>query len=142
MSVSVPIEIIEEPPKEQLIKKGDIVELTVAATSDRLYPVSYKWIFKNKTYEGPNAPPHVQYDALTLKAYINTTDLTDEEMREIKGLYRREVFHQIQTRVVDVMVTLENEPVGKMFSAILDGSGMFLGTSGVDVAALTLFLLM
>ena len=46
----VPIEIIAQPKLEQIVDQGDIVNLTVIATSDALCPPSYKWIFRNKTY--------------------------------------------------------------------------------------------
>ena len=109
----MPIDIIVEPPAEQEIEKGDIVNLTVLATSDALYPVSYEWIFKNKTYEGPHAPPNVTYDPVTKMAYINTTNLSEKDLLNIEGLYRRFVFNQIQSRTVDVVVTLKKKPPGE-----------------------------
>ena len=114
--VPVPIEIVARPAEDQSVRQGDIVNLTVVATSDNLYPVTYKWYFKNKTYEANQAPPHVIYDFETKLAYINTTDLTDEEMREIRGVYRRQVYHKFQSMDVYVEVTLKDEPVGKLGS--------------------------
>ena len=112
----MPIEIVTQPAEEQSVRQGDIVNLTVVATSDNLYPVTYKWYFKNETYEANQAPPHVIYDFETKLAYINTTDLTDEEMREIRGVYRRQVYHKFQSKDVYVEVTLKDEPVGKLGS--------------------------
>ena len=69
------------------------MNLTVVATSDDLYPLSYMWIFKNKTYEANEAPPFVIYNNTTRLAYINTADLTDEQMREIIGVYHLSLIH-------------------------------------------------
>ena len=102
--VPVPIRITTRPKKVQAVRKGEKVDLTVVAVSDRLFPVSYRWIFKKKVYELDQAPPHVFYDVTTRLAYINTTDLTAKEMISIRGVYRREVFHRIQKVVVNVEV--------------------------------------
>ena len=102
--VPVPIRITTMPKKVQAVRKGEKVDLTVVAVSDRLFPVSYRWIFKKKVYELDQAPPHVFYDVTTRLAYINTTDLTAKEMISIRGVYRREVFHRIQKVVVNVEV--------------------------------------
>lgn len=109
----MPIRILTQPQAVQSVERGDVVDLTVVATSDRLYPLSYKWIFKNKTYELDQAPPHVFYDVNSKVAYINTSGLSDQEMRSITGLYRREVFHQFQMEVVNVEVKLKGDPDGK-----------------------------
>lgn len=109
----MPLTIVTQPAAKQSVRRGDIVNLTVVATSDDLYPLSYMWIFKNKTYSANEAPPFVIYDSTTKLAYINTTDLTDEEMQEIKGVYRRELYHKYERKFVEVEVTLKDEPVGK-----------------------------
>ena len=93
----------------QAVGRGDTVNLTVAAVSDRLFPVSYRWIFKEKTYEGDQAPPHVLYNISSGFAYINTTNFTDEEMVSLRGVYRREVFHRVQKVVVNVEVRVGSE---------------------------------
>ena len=38
----MPIEIVARPAEDQSVRQGDIVNLTVVATSDNLYPVTYK----------------------------------------------------------------------------------------------------
>ncbi|KAK7091134.1 neuroglian-like [Littorina saxatilis] len=111
LNVILPIEFVAKPVPEQTIERGDIVNLTVVATADKLYPISYKWHFNNKTYEGVSAPPHVIYDVITNLAYINTSDLTDEQMRDIRGVYRRQVYHEFETVFVNVEVKLKDEPV-------------------------------
>ena len=100
----MPIRITTRPKSVQAVGRGDTVNLTVVAVSDRLFPVSYRWILRSKLYEGDQAPPHVFYDVITRMAYINTTDLTAKEMISIRGVYRREVFHRIQKVVVNVDV--------------------------------------
>ena len=111
--VPVPIRVITKPKTVQLVQKGDTVNLTVVAVSDRLFTLSYKWIFNSKVYELDRTPPHVFYDVSSKLAYINTTGLTDEEMQSIKGVYRREVFHRIQKLVVNVEVRLMNDKGGR-----------------------------
>ena len=105
--VPVPIRITTEPQIVQTVDRGDTVNLTVVAVSDRLFPVSYRWILRSRLYEGDQAPPHVFYNVSTGLAYINTSILTDEEMLSIKGVYRREVFHQLQKVVVNVDVRIK-----------------------------------
>ena len=112
--VPVPIEILTRPAEAQSVEKGDVVNLTVVATSDSLYPLTYKWTYKNKTYEVDQAPPLVLYDTVTRLAYINTTDLSDQQMRDIKGVYRREIYHEFESMFVDVEVSLKDEPVRKL----------------------------
>ena len=116
----MPIRITTRPKSVQAVGRGDTVNLTVAAVSDRLFPVSYRWIFK-KLYKGDQAPPHVFYNVSSGLAYINTTKLTDEEMLSIEGVYRREVFHQLQKLVVNVDVRIKKNDGGT------EGSG---GTKG------------
>ena len=111
--IPVPIQIVTQPKAVQVVERGDVVDLTLVATSDRLYPLSYRWIFHNHTYELDQAPPHVFYDFTSKMAYINTTHLTDEQMRSIRGVYRREVYHQFQMEVVDVEVRLKGDPDSK-----------------------------
>ena len=108
--VPVPIRVITKPKTVQLVQKGDMVNLTVVAVSDRLFTLSYKWIFNSKVYELDRTPPHVFYDVSSKLAYINTTGLTDEEMQSIKGVYRREVFHRIQKLIVNVEVRIRTAP--------------------------------
>ncbi|KAK7091115.1 contactin-4-like isoform X2 [Littorina saxatilis] len=107
LTIFLPIRIAAKPPAKQTIEKGDIVNLTVVATADKLYPVAYKWHFNDITYEGVSAPPHVIYDINTKQAYINTSDLTDQQMRDIRGVYRREVYCELETVFVDVDVKLK-----------------------------------
>ena len=109
LCVPVPIQITTRPKSVQAVDRGDTVNLTVAAVSDRLFPVSYRWIFKKKIYEGDQAPPHVLYNVSSGLAYINTTNFTDEEMVSLRGVYRREVFHRVQKVVVNVEVRVGPE---------------------------------
>ena len=113
MCVPVPIQIIVRPKPQQIVEQGDIIDLTVVATSDPLYQLSYKWIFKDTTYEVDQTPPLVSYDVTTKLTFINTTGFTDGEMQRIKGVYRREIYHQFQTEVVDIEVKVKGEPDGK-----------------------------
>ena len=107
--VPVPIRITTRPKKVQAVRKGEKVDLTVVAVSDRLFPVSYRWILRSKLYEGDQAPPHVLYNVSSGLAYINTTNFTDEEMVSLRGVYRREVFHRVQKVVVNVEVRVGPE---------------------------------
>ena len=109
----MPLTIVTQPAAKQSVRRGDIVNLTVVATSDVLYPLSYMWIFKNKTYEANEAPPFVIYNNTTRLAYINTADLTDEQMREIIGVYHRQIYSKYERKFVEVEVTLKDEPAGK-----------------------------
>ncbi|KAK7091136.1 neural cell adhesion molecule L1-like [Littorina saxatilis] len=112
LNVILPIQIITRPAAKQSIdKKGDIVDLTVVATSDNLYPLAYTWYFNNVTYDSLHAPPHVIYDVNTNLAYINTSDLTDQQMRDIRGVYRRQVYHEFETVFVDMEVDLLDDPL-------------------------------
>ena len=120
--VPVPIRITTMPKKVQAVRKGEKVDLTVVAVSDRLFPVSYRWIFKEKIYEGGQAPPHVFYNVSTGLAYINTTKLTDEEMLSIEGVYRCEVFHQLQKLVVNVDVRIKKNDGGTEGGGGTEGS--------------------
>ena len=120
--VPVPIRITTRPKSVQTVRKGDTVNLTVAAVSDRLFPVSYRWIFKKKIYEGGQAPPHVLYNVSSGLAYINTTKLTDKEMLSIEGVYRGEVFHQLQKLVVNVDVRIKKNEGGTEGGGGTEGS--------------------
>ncbi|XP_070208211.1 neuroglian-like [Littorina saxatilis] len=111
LNVILPIVITTKPPAVQTIEKGDIVNLTVVATADKLYPVAYKWQFNDITYERVSAPPHVIYDVNANLAYINTSDLTDQQMRDIRGVYRCEIYDEFETVLVDVKVRLKGDPV-------------------------------
>ncbi|XP_025089098.1 neurofascin-like [Pomacea canaliculata] len=109
VNVVVPISIGFKPDEIQRVKKEDVVDLTVVATTDPLYEseMRYYWIFKNVLYEGSNAPPNVTYDAVSKRAYINTSVLTDEELTKIEGIYRRVITTPVETKHVDVEVVLE-----------------------------------
>ncbi|KAK7474892.1 hypothetical protein BaRGS_00033847 [Batillaria attramentaria] len=115
LNVILPITVTVQPDDlDQVVSKGDIVNLTVVATSDVLTPIKYRWIFKNVTYESNEAPPYVTYDPVTQLAFINTSVLTDEEYAEIDGVYRREIYHQYQSVFVNIQVSREEAPpVGK-----------------------------
>nr|KAG5690508.1 hypothetical protein BaRGS_008935 [Batillaria attramentaria] len=111
LNVILAITVTVQPDDlDQVVSKGDIVNLTVVATSDVLTPIKYRWIFKNVTYESNEAPPHVTYDPVTQLAFINTSVLTDEEYAEIDGVYRREIYHQYQSVFVDIQVSREEAP--------------------------------
>ncbi|XP_025089093.1 contactin-5-like [Pomacea canaliculata] len=135
VNVVVPISISVKPNEIQRVKKEDVVELTVVATTDPLYEseMRYSWIFKNVTYEGSNAPPNVTYDAVSKRAYINTSVLTDEELKKIVGIYRRVITTPVETKHIDVEVKLEakkTEPVvneaGFDFWLIILAVGIFI----------------
>ena len=100
------IEITRRPAAEQTVEAGDIVDLTVLATSDPQFPVNYRWEFKNRTYEDTAAPPNVTYDIDTGLAYINTSGMNNAQMQRIAGLYRRVLYHAYQQKVVDVEVSV------------------------------------
>ncbi|XP_025090626.1 neural cell adhesion molecule L1-like protein [Pomacea canaliculata] len=106
INVIKPIEIKVRPAAQQSVMKGDKVDLTVVATTDPLYApdMTYSWIFNNVNYTGDKAPPYVTYDIVNKLAYINTSELTDEEFKSIGGLYRRAISHPVQTVYVDVTV--------------------------------------
>ncbi|PVD32185.1 hypothetical protein C0Q70_07614 [Pomacea canaliculata] len=113
VNVIKPIEIKVRPAAEQSVNKGEEVDLTVVASTDPLYApeMTYSWIFKNVTYTGDKVPPHVSYDSVNNRAYINTSGLTDEEFKSIGGLYRRVISHPVETVYVDVSVETEHVPV-------------------------------
>ncbi|KAK7474902.1 hypothetical protein BaRGS_00033857 [Batillaria attramentaria] len=111
LNVILPITVTVQPDDlVQVVSKGDIVNLTVVATSDVLTPTKYRWVFKNVTYESNEAPPYVTYDPVTQLAFINTSMLTEEEFAEIDGVYGREIYHQYQSVFVDVEVSREEAP--------------------------------
>ena len=62
---------------------------------------------------GNNAPPHVTYNPDTMLAYINVTELDEDEAPEIMGLYTRRIYNQEQELKVFVNVIGEGGPVGK-----------------------------
>ncbi|XP_025090634.1 hemicentin-1-like isoform X1 [Pomacea canaliculata] len=113
VNVITPIELKVKPSAEQSVNKGDVVDLTVEASTDPLYApnMTYSWIFKNVTYTGDKAPPYVTYDLVNKRAYINTSGLTDEEFKSIGGIYRRVISHPVETVYVDVSVETEHVPV-------------------------------
>lgn len=63
------------------------------------------------SYTGDQAPPFVTYDHNTKLAFIETRDLTDEEMKQISGLYMREIINGPQKKMVTVEVVLKDSPV-------------------------------
>ncbi|XP_025090633.1 neurofascin-like [Pomacea canaliculata] len=113
VNVIKPIEIKVRPLAQQSVNKGDEVDLTVVASTDPLFApeMTYSWIFKNVTYTDDRVPPHVSYDSVNNRAYINTSGLTDEEFKSIGGLYRRVISHPVETVYVDVSVEAEHVPV-------------------------------
>ncbi|PVD32181.1 hypothetical protein C0Q70_07610 [Pomacea canaliculata] len=107
------VNVIMRPLAQQSVNKGDEVDLTVVASTDPLFApeMTYSWIFKNVTYTDDRVPPHVSYDSVNNRAYINTSGLTDEEFKSIGGLYRRVISHPVETVYVDVSVEAEHVPV-------------------------------
>lgn len=111
LNVLYGISIIQQPSLDQVITKGDIVNLTVLATTDPLMTLSYKWVFNNVTYGLGESPPNVDFDSSTMAAKINTSNLTDAQYAQIGGVYRRVIFHLYETKYVDITVTLEDETI-------------------------------
>ncbi|XP_041361601.1 contactin-5-like [Gigantopelta aegis] len=110
LNVVLPITINERPPEKQEILKGDVVQLTVRASTEEGVDLQYQWFFNNTKYD-INPPDHVTYDPLTLEAFINTSVLTDEQYRKINGTYIREVFYDFDRINVTTEVILKELPV-------------------------------
>ncbi|GFO37479.1 neural cell adhesion molecule l1 [Plakobranchus ocellatus] len=106
LNVILPITVTNDPKLHQEIKKGDIVNLTVTATTDPSETLAYKWEFNNETY--PVKPPHVTYNPKTYDAYINTSLLTQEEYETIGGVYYRILSHANDQKVVAMEVILKD----------------------------------
>ncbi|XP_050397458.2 neuronal-glial cell adhesion molecule isoform X2 [Patella vulgata] len=102
LDVIEPIEIIKHPEGTQVIKKGDMVDLTFIAESDPAWTLYDKWYFNDEAY--PNRPPFVTYNETANTAYINTESLTDEEYGKIFGVYTREIFHQHERKNISTLV--------------------------------------
>ncbi|GFO37484.1 neural cell adhesion molecule l1 [Plakobranchus ocellatus] len=105
----LPITVTNDPKLRQEIKKGDIVNLTVTATTDPSETLAYKWEFNNDTY--PVKPPHVTYNPKTYDAYINTSLLTQEEYETIGGVYYRILSHANDQKIVAMEVILKDKPI-------------------------------
>ncbi|RUS87763.1 hypothetical protein EGW08_004509, partial [Elysia chlorotica] len=109
LNVILPITITNDPLLEQKIKKGDMVNLTVTASTDPSTTLSYSWMFKNTSY--PDKPPFVKYFPDTKIAYINTSLLTQDEYETIGGVYTRILGNSIQNKMVEMEVILTDGPI-------------------------------
>ncbi|XP_076437955.1 neurofascin-like [Babylonia areolata] len=109
LNVILPIEILTQPSPRQVVSKGDLVNLTVVATTDPLLTLNYEWLFKGQNYSQKQSPPFVTYNMESKLAYINTSTLKDDQMANISGVYRRRIFHAFQEVFVDVEVVLASE---------------------------------
>ncbi|XP_046350934.1 neuroglian-like [Haliotis rufescens] len=110
LNVIEPIVILSEPQLKQEITKGDIVNLTVTGKTDPGFVLRYRWRFGNNTYE-MSPPPHVIYNETSKSAYINTTDLSDEEYDKINGTYYRDLYHAFDSSTVAIEVIVTELPV-------------------------------
>ncbi|KAK3793538.1 hypothetical protein RRG08_023856 [Elysia crispata] len=109
LNVILGITLTNEPLMQQKIKKGDIVNLTVTATTDPSETLAYAWEFKNESY--PEKPPFVLYNSQTKVAIINTSLLTQEEYDTIGGVYTRILSHGSDNKRVNMEVILTDGPV-------------------------------
>ncbi|XP_055954970.1 neuroglian-like isoform X1 [Patella vulgata] len=105
LDVIEPIVITSRPPAVQEILKGDIVNLTVMAQTNSPWPIQYKWLFNNQTYD--DKPPFVTYNETSKYAYINTEDLSFEDYRTINGTYIRMVYNVHEKINVTIQVILK-----------------------------------
>ncbi|XP_046564220.1 LOW QUALITY PROTEIN: neuroglian-like [Haliotis rubra] len=109
LNVIEPIVILSEPSLRKKLR-GDIVNLTVTGKTDPAYVLKYRWRFGNVTYE-LTSPPHVIYNETTQTAYINTTNLSDEDYDKINGTYYRDLYHPFETKTVAIDVIVTELPV-------------------------------
>ncbi|GFS14659.1 neural cell adhesion molecule L1 [Elysia marginata] len=109
LNVILRIKVTNDPSLRQEIKKGDIVNLTVIATTDPSEQLTYSWEFNNQTYD--LRPPHVTYNKDTKEAFINTSLLTQQEYETIGGVYTRIIKHVHETLPVEMEVVLKDGPI-------------------------------
>uniref|UniRef100_A0A0B7B4G9 Neurofascin/L1/NrCAM C-terminal domain-containing protein n=1 Tax=Arion vulgaris TaxID=1028688 RepID=A0A0B7B4G9_9EUPU len=110
LNVILPIRVLTRPSEEQNIDYGDVIHLTITATTDPSMALSYRWEFNNET--GPSyVPPFMDFDSTTMLGYINTSKLTEAQYDTVGGVYRRYISHTYQNEVVEIRVTLKDKPV-------------------------------
>ncbi|BFZ11204.1 hypothetical protein BsWGS_14243 [Bradybaena similaris] len=132
---TMPITIVKEPPSVQGINYGDNVDLTVTATTDPAMVLNYRWVFDNKSYTGSEHPPYMYYNPNNNLAYINTSSLTQEQYGEIGGVYQRVIYHQFDSKTVEVEVILKDR------QAASTAGGFDLWIIGLIIALLLLIII-
>ncbi|BFZ25079.1 hypothetical protein BsWGS_28118 [Bradybaena similaris] len=104
LSVALPITIVSAPPQEQWVHHGDMVNLTVIATTDPALVLKYQWGFGNETYNMNNMPRHYFRRAARMEVGIDTRLLTQAEFKAIGGVHRIEVSTVFETQLVETDV--------------------------------------
>ncbi|XP_005098028.2 neuroglian [Aplysia californica] len=135
LTVILPIDITYQPKLRQVITYGQSVDLTVRATTDpSAGKLQYEWYFRNATYS--DAPPFVYYNPTTMTAFINTSTLTEEEYKEIGGVYRRRIWHENDEAWVDIEVELEDKPA----AAVVSSAGFDMWIIGLIIGIIFLII--
>ncbi|XP_050419366.1 uncharacterized protein LOC126832555 [Patella vulgata] len=109
------ITITEQPSSVQKITKGDMINLTVTASSD--LSLQYQWYFNNQAYD--LIPPFALHDTTVNQTYIDTRVLSGEDYRKVDGIYTLNVSNIFQTvQVTTEIVLVEADPVTSFFMAV------------------------
>lgn len=104
LNVALPITIVSAPPQEQWVHHGDIVNLTVLATTDPGLVLKYRWGFANEMYNLNNMPRYYFRRAAKMEIGIDTRLLTQAEFEAIGGVHRIEVSTVLETQLVETNV--------------------------------------
>ncbi|CAL1547741.1 unnamed protein product, partial [Lymnaea stagnalis] len=111
LNVLLPITITQQPELEQNIDHGDVIDLTIKATTDESQTLAYKWLhFQNKSTTVWDEPRFLTIDTVTHATIINTSLLSEKEYETVGGIYRRVISHTYETINVDVHVGLKDKP--------------------------------
>ncbi|BFZ11197.1 hypothetical protein BsWGS_14236 [Bradybaena similaris] len=111
LSVILPLVIEIVPPTQQTVAFGDIVNLTVIAIADPSVTLEYRWEFGSNSFDMNSTPPFYVVNPASMEVYINTSLMTEDQLRELEGRHTILVYHQHEKVMVrtDVTVILPGE---------------------------------